>query len=235
VLASLLLLACLSPTELSVVGGDSAATGTPDTAPPVTDTEPGETDSDSGGTTDGETTEPTDDGPQDADGDGHASDVDCNDDDPDIHPLAYDDCDGIDDDCNDLIDDATDCPCPINHFGANAYLFCESRATWQDASAACGDSGYALVTVDSADENAWLHETAAILSSREWWSGFNDRDDEGTFSWVSGAPVSYTNWASGEPNDYGRGEDCAPLLSADNERWNDVSCEEDLRYICEAG
>ena len=38
--------------------------------------------------------------PDDRDGDGHEANVDCDDEDPEIHPLAYDDCDGVDDDCN---------------------------------------------------------------------------------------------------------------------------------------
>lgn len=231
---TLLLLACLSPSALSV---DPPATATADSGTPPTDSGTADTadTADTSGTTDTSATTDTEPLAVDEDGDGYTADVDCDDQDPDVHPLAFDACDGVDSDCNNVIDDATDCPCAINHFSDHAYLFCEDRSEWPDARDACGEVGYALVTVNSGDENDWLHETAALLSSREWWSGLNDRDDEGTFTWVSGEPATYTNWNDGEPNDFGRGEDCVPLLNADDREWNDIDCDDDLRFICEAG
>jgi subtilisin family serine protease len=52
---------------------------------------------------------------KDVDGDGYWSSIDCNDYDPDIHPLAQEDCyDGVDNNCNGLVDtddpDAVNCP-----------------------------------------------------------------------------------------------------------------------------
>lgn len=45
--------------------------------------------------------------PTDADGDGYPADVDCNDNDPSIHPDQDEPCkcDGIDQNCNDIVDD----------------------------------------------------------------------------------------------------------------------------------
>jgi hypothetical protein len=226
-LTALLTVACLTPTELTVEVGDSAGTEIPDSDEPSSGTLD---------TSDGETGEPEDTEPGDVDndGDGYDADVDCDDNDPDVHPLQYDDCDGQDDDCDDIIDEANDCPCPINWFADHAYLFCEDRRDFREAASECADLGYFLVTVSSDQENSWLHETSEVLSGQEWWTGFNDQDDEGTFTWLSGEAVNYTNWADGEPNDYGRGEDCAPIHSARSDAWNDVSCDNDYRWICEA-
>ena len=49
---------------------------------------------------------------------------------------------------------------------------------------------------------------------------------------MDGAPVNFTNWADGEPNDAGSGEDCAYLY--DDGTWNDGRCSKDGAYICEA-
>ena len=70
-----------------------------------------------------------------------------------------------------------------------------------------------------------------------WWIGLHDRNTEGTFEWVDGSTVSYTNWNSGQPDDYW-GEDCAHLYTTGY--WNDMDCgydsyyTRDLYYICEA-
>jgi hypothetical protein len=67
------------------------------------------------------------------------------------------------------------------------------------------------------------------------WTGFNDRLAEGSFVWSSGDPVTYTNWAGGEPNDMS-GEDCAHIQEEGT--WNDANCSVPLPpiplpgYVC---
>ena len=46
--------------------------------------------------------------PIDNDADGYNADVDCDDENPEIHPQASEVCDGIDNDCDALIDDDDD-------------------------------------------------------------------------------------------------------------------------------
>jgi hypothetical protein len=67
------------------------------------------------------------------------------------------------------------------------------------------------------------------------WIGFTDSAAEGTFRWASGATTTYTNWASGEPNDSG-GEDCAELCTSGG-LWNDEECGNSRvvrPWICES-
>ncbi|MFW6161589.1 MAG: PA14 domain-containing protein [Planctomycetota bacterium] len=42
---------------------------------------------------------------------------------------------------------------------------------------------------------------------------------EGTFAWLTGEAVSYTNWHGGEPNDWGGGEDATHIRG--DSQWND--------------
>ena len=53
-----------------------------------------------------------------------------------------------------------------------------------------------LVTVNDAAEQAWLER--AVLRG-EVWIGLTDEAVEGTWVWMSGEAVTYTNWASGQP------------------------------------
>jgi hypothetical protein len=89
-----------------------------------------------------------------------------------------------------------------------------------------GVSGH-LATISDASEN-YLVQQLGGTSDR--WIGFHDSDatsqidgrnlggTEGTFRWVTGEPVTYTNWNASEPNNSG-GEDAGVMNSGGG--WND--------------
>lgn len=51
------------------------------------------------------------------------------------------------------------------------------------------------------------------------------------YQWVSGDPLTYTNWADGEPNDWDGLEPCA-LVNPTTGTWNDQKCEIPNNWIC---
>ncbi len=107
-------------------------------------------------------------------------------------------------------------------------VYVSGGITWTDAKAAAeakilyGMKGY-LATITSAAENAF------ILSKlpADGWIGGSDAAVEGTWRWVSGPEsgtlMSYTNWASGEPNNSGGNEDAAEFYASNGTgKWNDL-------------
>lgn len=117
-------------------------------------------------------------------------------------------------------------------FGLSCYVEINSSTTWANAHASCsGALGGHLVTLADANEDyfVWWNvmQTGGIT-----WIGFNDQTTEGSFVWTTGQPVTYTNWASGEPNNSGGNEDCAEMRYLDFE-WNDNNCGTNRTYICE--
>ena len=53
--------------------------------------------------------------------------------------------------------------------------------------------------------------------------GIYDKTEEGNFVYISdNSPIELNNWNSGEPNDYGNGEDCVIVYG--NGKWNDITC-----------
>ena len=163
---------------------------------------------------------------------------DCDDTDPEVHPGASDTCDGVDQNCNGVIDDGT-CPCPVESYGGHAYQVCASSdRSWEDASAACTDSGYALVSLQDSKESAWLADTLLTYGGgTSYWTGLNDRAVEGAWEWADGSPVTFTAWNSGEPNG-GESENCVEMYIMVHGWfgvWNDESCGGSKRYVCEAG
>lgn len=125
--------------------------------------------------------------------------------------------------------------CDVHTHGGHEYLFCDGHASWADAKAQCEGQGKSLLTINDAEEEAWVYGIASALSTQKWWIGLNDRASEGAFVWDSGEPVTYTNWYPGEPNNAGGDEDCGQLNRFYPDLgWNDEPCSLHLRYICES-
>ncbi len=106
---------------------------------------------------------------------------------------------------------------PVNH---NQYYVLDN-ATWQKSQDKAASLGGHLVTISNAAENAWVLATATANGSpNTYFIGINDLTTEGTWVWVNGEAVNYTNWAAGEPNNSGN-EDVGTVLDATGV-WNDV-------------
>ena len=101
--------------------------------------------------------------------------------------------------------------------------------TWTDAKTTAesmtyfGLQGY-LATLTIPDEA----QIAGELSPGTGWIGASDAGSEGFWRWMTGPEagdnLAYTNWNSGEPNDYGSGEDYAHITfnTGTPGSWNDL-------------
>ena len=115
------------------------------------------------------------------------------------------------------------------NFNGHAYLLIEEFKTWNDAKIDCESLGGYLVTISSQSENDFV---ANLMVSDEIWIGFTDESIEGSWEWVTGESVTYTNWSQDEPNDDGDGEDNAEMSSSGY--WNDYEGPSYLlNYVCE--
>lgn len=92
--------------------------------------------------------------------------------------------------------------------------------TWEQANIYALRFGAFLATVRSKEENRWIDSTFGVKNK---WIGINDTEKEGEFVWVSGEKSAYTNWNSGEPNNYGSGEDYGHIGDNVEGKWNDIS------------
>ena len=60
------------------------------------------------------------------------------------------------------------------------------------------------------------------------------QDVESAYGWTDNSPVTYTNWAPGEPNhggSSGKAENCVVMRKGDG-LWNDVVCYENREWVC---
>jgi hypothetical protein len=111
--------------------------------------------------------------------------------------------------------------------GSTYYLLAPD--TWHNSEEQAVALGGHLVTIDDAAENAWVFSTFEDFAGtpRNLWIGLTDHTQEGTWAWVSGAPVAYTNWKFGEPNDASGTEDYGMIFNrfepgAPYGPWNDM-------------
>ena len=76
-----------------------------------------------------------------------------------------------------------------------------SQATWTASEAEAVSLGGHLASVNDATEQNWIYNKFSSFggSSRLLWIGMSDVAAEGTYTWSNGDPVTYYNWASGEP------------------------------------
>jgi hypothetical protein len=110
------------------------------------------------------------------------------------------------------------------NYNGHSYYRSTGSMTWTDARQACVNMGGHLVTLANSAEQSFVFNT--------WpsgWIGFTDEAVEGQWRWVTGEPVTYTNWNSGEPNNAGN-EDYAQFVSGG--KWNDLP-NVSLPYVIE--
>ena len=88
--------------------------------------------------------------------------------------------------------------------GSRYYLISENTASGAEIEAQ--SLGGHLAPINSPEEHDFLWTTwrGSLGTGLGLWIGLTDRASEGSYVWLSGEPVTFTNWGSGEPSN-GRG------------------------------
>merc|ERR1719391_1502422 len=123
------------------------------------------------------------------------------------------------------------CAAPWTQLSTGCYRIHESPLTQSEARKFCEEEQQLparLVEIESAEENsaiiAEIKRRNFVSRKIEFWIGITDRHYEGR--WVlesTGKSVVFTDWHSGEPNNYKSVENCAVWYP--HYKWNDVYCD----------
>ena len=105
--------------------------------------------------------------------------------------------------------------------GSSQFFATDTALSWTDAESTAISLGGHLARIASADQNGFLARTFAASSTGDLWIGYNDRSAEGTFAWLSGGDLAYTNWQSGQPDNNGGAD--ATVLAIPAGGWYDDS------------
>ncbi|XP_071142759.1 asialoglycoprotein receptor 1-like isoform X2 [Mytilus edulis] len=140
------------------------------------------------------------------------------------------------------------CPETVVNFGGSTYKFNCGKFTWERAKAYCESQNGSLTTIETKEENDFLKYVATLIQTTgqaapdHWWLGLTDIKTEDTFEWISGQPVTYTDWFQGTPrqpdNVNIQGDtfdvDCASLYPSASFQWFDETCTfPDCQAVCE--
>jgi len=174
-------------------------------------------------------------GDTDADGDGFSCGEDCDDRDGEVSPEADELCNGRDDDCDSDVDEGSACSvddrCFEQTFPAGTFLACLRPQTWMEGRETCTRHEASLAVVEVDEATLDLIDQLGAAFPEEWWIGVNDRDAEGAWVDAEGASVTFSQWASGEP-DGGAGENCV-LFSLPAHGWRDADCGDAHPVVCQ--
>ncbi|MGB5981911.1 MAG: LamG-like jellyroll fold domain-containing protein [Nonlabens sp.] len=110
---------------------------------------------------------------------------------------------------------------PLGHYGDSYYYVSGIDKQYNAFLTDAANMGGYLVKIESAGENEYVRQLLAqTFNSQTAYIGATDSATEGTFLWQDGTPVTYTNWAAGEPNNV-NDEDVVMILRNSGE-WNDA-------------
>lgn len=110
----------------------------------------------------------------------------------------------------------------VNPANGNKYYLLDN-SIWQGAQNKAAELGGHLATISSQAENDWvLGFVTGNGQPADYWIGLNDKASEGNFVWTNGAPVVYTNWSPGQPDNASNVEDVVHVWTAAGQ-WNDNS------------
>ena len=104
-------------------------------------------------------------------------------------------------------------------YNGHTYLL-STAGTWAEAQAEAKRLGGNLVTVNTAQEEAWLQN--AFGTSQMYWMGFTDEAVEGQWQWVSGEAITYTNWSSIGPDNAHGIQHYGVLNFGPGKQWDDT-------------
>uniref|UniRef100_A0A3P8R2F6 C-type lectin domain-containing protein n=1 Tax=Astatotilapia calliptera TaxID=8154 RepID=A0A3P8R2F6_ASTCA len=109
------------------------------------------------------------------------------------------------------------------------YHFINETLTWYEAQRFCKIKYTDLATINNMDEKNQLVSTLDSQATATWIGLYNGKNN--TWLWSDGSGMaSFTNWSSGQPDNYGGIESCGEMYA--NRLWNDDSCDVTKAYVC---
>jgi cathepsin L len=116
-------------------------------------------------------------------------------------------------------------------YGDNCYYLNKyTGVTWQQCRTQCASKSTSMLCIDSDATNSWLSQHVASNT----WIGYTDIANKGSknYYWYPGCSSTYTNWASGQPDNTNNNEDYAQFWTSSGQ-WNDNTPQTTATCSCQ--
>jgi hypothetical protein len=118
-------------------------------------------------------------------------------------------------------------------YQGHQYAHITQPMTWIKARAYCAALGGHLVTISNQKEQNFVASLPEKLDkNNRVWIGLSDEDLDGTWEWVNGEAVQFTNWGEGLPDNLTGDQKYAEMGYA-GPKWNDRPGSSMFTFICE--
>jgi len=114
------------------------------------------------------------------------------------------------------------------------YKVSEYKTNWNSARKICENENAEITSILTSKENAFIKDLMRRSNEKVgFWLGGNDKNLEGSWEWIDGTPVEFTDWQRGQPNNLNNEQDCMFLWLSDY-KWHDEACTDwkNLPTIC---
>jgi len=127
------------------------------------------------------------------------------------------------------------CPKGWEGFQNSCYLYENETKTWEAARRHCIDLKADLVNIQSGEENDFISN---FYSGAVYWIGLRRNEtNSDSFVWTDGTAMTYSNWQSGQPDNWGtEEEECVVTGYLGPSFWNDGRCGDTIYnkgFVCE--
>ncbi|XP_005814029.1 type-2 ice-structuring protein-like [Xiphophorus maculatus] len=136
--------------------------------------------------------------------------------------------------CFGSIQTLVSCPSGWTLINNRCFLYVPTEMTWTNAEKNCLSMGTNLASVHNMNEYRQVQNliSAAGYGSKQAWLGGSDGQQEKTWFWSDGSPMTYTNWCLKQPDNKGGKQNCLQMNYPAAKCWDDVECHIRRPSVC---
>lgn len=114
---------------------------------------------------------------------------------------------------------------------SETYVVINRNMTWTEAQRYCREHYADLTSVRNKNENQKIRSLLYNYFSYYnivWIGLYRAR------SWSDKSNSSFSNWKTGQPDNYGQDESCTAILfnDSDSGKWTDEDCSQTIPFLC---